>query len=232
MARAVQKSLLPAQPPCIPGFTLVPHWCPVREVAGDFYDFLPLSDGRWGLLLADVSGKGAPAALYMALARSLIRSEAGRHADPSAVLTAVNRRLLLEAPGEMFVTAFYAVLDPVSRSLTYANAGHDPPFLRSASGVQRLTLGGLIMGLFEELRLKDETLTLGSGDTLVAYTDGLTDAVNDRDEQYSDSRLAGTINNAPVAAQEILTHILQDLEAFAGSAPRPDDITLLILAAD
>jgi phosphoserine phosphatase RsbU/P len=88
------------------------------------------------------------------------------------------------------------------------------------------------MGLFEELRLKDETLTLGSGDTLVAYTDGLTDAVNDRDEQYSDSRLAGTINNAPVTAQEILTHILQDLEAFAGSAPRPDDITLLILTAD
>jgi serine phosphatase RsbU (regulator of sigma subunit) len=156
MARAVQKSLLPTQPPCIPGFTLVPHWCSVREVAGDFYDFLPLPDGRWGLLLADVSGKGAPAALYMALTRSLIRSEAGRHANPSAVLTAVNRRLLVEAPSEMFVTTFYAVLDPVSRSFTYANAGHDPPFLRSASGLQRLALGGLIMGLFEELALNDE----------------------------------------------------------------------------
>jgi phosphoserine phosphatase RsbU/P len=115
--------------PGISGFNLVPHWCPVRSVAGDFYDFLPLSDGRWGLLLADVSGKGAPAALYMALARSLIRSEAGRHASPSAVLTAVNRRLLVEAPGEMFVTVFYAVIDPLSGSLTYANAGHDPPFL-------------------------------------------------------------------------------------------------------
>ena len=232
MARAVQKSLLPAQPPSIPGFTLVPHWHPVREVAGDFYDFLPLPDGRWGLLLADVSGKGAPAALYMALARSLIRSEAGRHASPSAVLTAVNRRLLVEAPSEMFVTAFYAVLDPLSRSLTYANAGHDPPFLRSASGVQRLALGGLIMGLFEELALNDKTLTLESGDAVIAYTDGLTDTVNDRDEPYGESRLAGTINNAPVAAQDTLTHILQDLEAFAGAIPQPDDVTLLILTAD
>ncbi len=232
MARAVQKSLLPAQPPCIPGFTVVPHWCPVREVAGDFYDFLLLPDGRWGLLLADVSGKGAPAALYMALARSLMRSEAGRHANPSAVLSAVNRRLLLEAPCEMFVTAFYAVLDPVSRSLTYASAGHDPPFLRCASGVQRLALGGLIMGQFEELSLKDEIIILESGDALVAYTDGLTDAMNDSDEQYGGSRLAGTINNAPVTAQGMLTHVLQDLEAFAGSTPRPDDVTLLILTAD
>jgi phosphoserine phosphatase RsbU/P len=138
----------------------------------------------------------------------------------------------VEAPSEMFVTAFYAVLDPMSRSLTYANAGHDPPFLRSTSGVQRLALGGLIMGLFEELSLKDETLSLGSGDALIAYTDGLTDAVNDRDQHYGDSRLVSTINNAPVAAQDILAHILQDLEAFAGSAPRPDDVTLLILTAD
>jgi serine phosphatase RsbU (regulator of sigma subunit) len=232
MARAVQKSLLPTQPPCIPGFTLVPHWCPVREVAGDFYDFLPLPDGCWGLLLADVSGKGAPAALYMALTRSPIRSEASRHARPSAVLSAVNQRLLVEAPSEMFVTVFYAVLDPLSRSLTYTNAGHDPPFLRSASGVQRLALGGLIMGLFEELSLKDKTLTLKSGDALVAYTDGLTDTVNDRDQHYGDCRLAATINNAPPAARQILTHILQDLEAFAGAVPRPDDVTLVILTAD
>jgi serine phosphatase RsbU (regulator of sigma subunit) len=232
MARAVQKSLLPTQPPCIPGFTLVADWRPVREVAGDFYDFFQLPDGRWGLLLADVSGKGAPAALYMALTRSLIRSEAGRHANPSAVLTVVNRRLLAEAPNEMFVTVFYAVLDPVLRSLTYANAGHDPPFLRRASGVQRLAHGGLIMGLFEELTSNDETLNLECGDTLVAYTDGLTDTVNHRDEPYGHTRLAGTINNAPAAAPDMLTHILKDVAAFAGPVPQPDDVTLLILTTD
>ncbi len=233
MARAVQKSLLPTQPPSIPGFTLVADWRSAREVAGDFYDFFPLPDGRWGMVLADVSGKGAPAALYMAMTRSLIRSEAGRHTNPSAVLTEVNRRLLVEAPNEMFVTVFYAVLDPVLRSLTYCSAGHDPPFLRRASGrVERLAQGGLIMGLFEQLTLSDETLNLESGDTLVAYTDGLTDTVNHQDEDYGHTRLADTINSAPAAPPDILTHILKDLEAFAGPVPQPDDITLLILTTD
>ena len=233
MARGVQKSLLPTQTPSIPGFTLVADWRPAREVAGDFYDFFSLPDGRWGLVLADVSGKGAPAALYMAMARSLIRSEASRHTNPSAVLTEVNRRLLKESSNAMFVTVFYAILDPIPRSLTYANAGHDPPFLRRASGgVERLPYGGLIMGLFEQLTLTDETLNLESRDTLVAYTDGLTDTVNHLDEDYGHTRLADTLNSAPAAARDILAHILKDLEAFAGPVPRPDDITLLILTSD
>ena len=233
MARAVQKSLLPTQTPSIPGFTLVADWRPAREVAGDFYDFFSLPDGRWGLVLADVSGKGAPAALYMVMTRSLIRSEASRHTNPSAVLTEVNRRLLKESSNAMFVTVFYAILDPVLRSLTYANAGHDPPFLRRGSGgVERLPYGGLIMGQFEQLTLTDETLNLESRDTLVAYTDGLTDTVNHLDEDYGRSRLADTLNSAPAAAPDILAHVLKDLEAFAGPVPQPDDITLLILTSD
>jgi serine phosphatase RsbU (regulator of sigma subunit) len=233
MARAVQKSLLPTQNPSIPGFTLVADWRPAREVAGDFYDFFSLPDGRWGLVLADVSGKGAPAALYMAMTRSLIRSEASRHTNPSAVLTEVNRRLLKESSNAMFVTVFYAILDPIPRSLTYANAGHDPPFLRRASGgVERLAYGGLIMGLFEQLTLTDETLNLESRDTLVAYTDGLTDTVDRLDEDYGHTRLADTLNSAPAAARDILAHILKDLETFAGPVPQPDDITLLILTSD
>lgn len=164
---------------------------------------------------------------------SLIRSEAGRHTSPSAVLTQVNRRLLAESANEMFVTVFYAILDPVLRSLIYANAGHDPPFLRRASGgVERLAQGGLIMGLFEQLTLSDETLNLESGDTLVAYTDGLTDTVNHQHEDYGHTRLVDAINSAPAAAPHILAHILKDLEVFAGPAPQPDDITLLIVAAD
>jgi serine phosphatase RsbU (regulator of sigma subunit) len=233
MARGVQRSLLPSCLPRILGFTLAADWRPAREVAGDFYDFFPLADGRWGMVLADVSGKGAPAALYMAMARSLIRSEAGRYSKPSAVLTEVNRRLLVESCGEMFVTVFYAIVDPVLRSLTYASAGHEPPFLRRASGgVERLAYGGLIMGLFEELTLTDGTLNLGSGDTLVAYTDGLTDTVNNQDDAWGHTRLADAVISAPAAAQDILTHILKDLAAFAGPVPQPDDITLLILNAD
>ncbi len=233
MARAVQKSLLPTQPACIPGFNLVADWRPARKVAGDFYDFFSLPDGRWALVLADVSGKGAPAALYMAMTRSLIRSEASRHTSPSAVLMEVNRRLLMESSNEMFVTVFYVVLDPVLRLLTYANAGHPPPFLRRASGgVERLAYGGFMAGLFEELSLSDETLNLESGDTLVAYTDGLTDTVNHRDEAYGHTRLAETISSAPAAARDVLAHISKDLEAFAGPVPQPDDITLLILTSD
>lgn len=233
MARAVQKSLLPTQSPNIPGFTIVADWRSAREVAGDFYDFIPLPAGRWGFVLADVSGKGTPAALYMAMTRSLIRSAAGHHANPSSVLAEVNKRLLTESPCEMFVTVFYAVLDPALRSLTYAIAGHEPPFLRCASSrVERLACGGLIMGQFEQLSLSDETLNLESGDTLVAYTDGVTDMVNNRDEHYGHNRLAHSISGAPACAEDMLTHILRDLEVFAGPAPQPDDLTLLILASD
>jgi len=233
MARAVQKSLLPTQPPSILGFTLAADWRPAREVAGDFYDFFSLPNGRWGIVLADVSGKGAPAALYMSMARSLIRSEAGRYSSPSAVLREVNRRLLVECCNEMFVTVFYAIVDPVQRSLTYASAGHDPPFLRRASGrVERLALGGLIMGVFEAVSFSDETLKLESGDTLVAHTDGLTDKVTHQDETFGCTRLAATISSAPAAAQDMLGHILRDLMAFAGPVPQPDDITLLILTTD
>ncbi len=233
MARVVQKSLLPAHPPSIPSFTLAADWRPAREVAGDFYDFFPLPDGCWGLVLADVSGKGAPAALYMAMARSLIRSEACRHSSASAALTEVNRRLLLESSNEMFITVFYAILDPVRRSLNYANAGHPPPFLRRSSrAVTRLAEGGPLMGLFEQWASNDETLHLESGDTLVAYTDGLTDVVNRQGEDYGHGRLAEIIDRAPPGAQEALAHILKNLEIFAGAVPQPDDITLLILTCD
>jgi serine phosphatase RsbU (regulator of sigma subunit) len=233
MARAVQKSLLPTQIPTIPGFTLATDWRPARLVAGDFYDAFSLPDGRWGLVLADVSGKGAPAALYMAMTRSLIRSEAGRHSNPSAVLTEVNRRLLMESRSQMFVTVFYGVLDPVRRSFTYSSAGHDPPLLRRASGgVERLAQGGLLMGIFDQLTVTDETLILEGGDTLVAYTDGLTDVVNHQEEYYGHSRLAAAVSSAPPTAQDVLAHILKDVEGFAGPVPPPDDVTLLVLTSD
>jgi sigma-B regulation protein RsbU (phosphoserine phosphatase) len=233
MARSVQRSLLPRQMPEIPGFTLTAEWRSAREVGGDFYDIFSLPDGRWGILLADVSGKGAPAALYMAMCRSLIRSEAVRHTSPAAVLTEVNRRLLSESASEMYVTVFYGILDPEGRSLTFASAGHEPPFLRRASGaVERSTRGGFFMGLFDQLSVADETLNLESGDTLVAFTDGVTDAVNQQDEDYGATRLATTINAAPDDAREMLAHILDDLATFTGEAPQQDDITLLVLKSE
>src|SRR5262249_22824812 len=160
-------------------------------------------------VLADVSGKGAPAALYMAMTRSLIRSEASRQTSPSAVLMEVNKGLLVERPCEMFVTVFYGVLDPARRSLTYSIAGHEPPLVRRAGGnVDRLACGGLILGQFEQVSLSDQTLALESGDTVVAFTDGLTDIVNNEGEDYGYKRLVDTMNSAPACARDILTYIL------------------------
>jgi len=233
MARAVQQSLLPAEMPCIPGFTLMADWRSAGEVAGDFYDFFSLPDGRWGIVLADVSGKGAPAALYMAMTRSIIRSEAERYSSPASVLTGVNRRLISESKNNMFVTVFYGILNPETCSLTYANAGHDPPFLRHTSGeVERLDHGGLLLGMLETVGLTDATLILKKGDALVVYTDGVTDTVNLQDEDYGHSRLEETIRGAPIDARNLLSHILDDLTAFAGTAPQPDDVTLLIMTTD
>jgi len=234
MARSVQQSLLPSETPRIPGFALMADWRSAREVAGDFYDFFRLPDGRWGIVLADVSGKGAPAALYMAVTRSMIRSEAMRYSSPSSVLTEVNRRLIAESKNEnMFVTVFYAILEPRSRGLTYANAGHDPPFLRHTSGeVERLDHGGLLLGIFEPTGLTDAVLVLEKGEALVVYTDGVPDTVNQQDEDYGHPRLADTIKTGPNNARDMLTHILDDLATFAGTAPQPDDITLLILKSE
>lgn len=133
----------------------------------------------------------------------------------------------------MFVTVFYGILNPETCSLTYANAGHDPPFLRHTSGeVERLDHGGLLLGMLETVGLTDATLILKKGDALVVYTDGVTDTVNLQDEDYGHSRLEETIRGAPIDARNLLSHILDDLTAFAGTAPQPDDVTLLIMTTD
>ncbi len=232
MARAVQTSLVPELLPEIPGFSLAAEWRPAREVAGDFYDVFPLPDNRWGLAVADVSGKGAPAALYMAMTRSLIRAEARNNPSPAMTLTRVNRLLLAQSIPGMFVTVFYGVLDPVSRSLIYANAGHDPPLLHQAtSEIEELSSTGPLLGVFEELTLREATLNLKRGDAVVAYTDGFTDALNGRGEAYGGARLKAAIHAAKVAstAPGLMQHLLADLAGFARTEQPEDDITLLII---
>ncbi len=233
MARQVQASLLPRELPAIPGYSLSADWRSAREVAGDFYDIFPLPEGRWGLVVGDVSDKGAPAALYMAMVRSLIRSQCARTPGPAAALTLVNRDLLSHASGDMFVTAFYAVLDPASGSLAWTLAGHDPPLVRRASGrVERLPIGGQFLGAFEGISLTDGTLRLESGEALLAYTDGLTDALDAQGQRYGRERLAMALASIYSGAAALQAHLLADLAAFTGGAPQPDDITLLILARE
>jgi serine phosphatase RsbU (regulator of sigma subunit) len=233
MARAVQASLLPHKLPDIPGFSLACAWHSAREVAGDFYDIFPLADGRWGIVIADVSDKGAPAAMYMVLARSLIRASAGQTPSPAATLMQVNRALIEQSSAEMFVTVFYGILDPATRTLVYAIAGHNPPIVRRASAparIEQLPASGPMIGLFDEVKLIDATISFAPGDMLVMHTDGLTEASNANAELFGDERLIQIIQAHPAAsAQKLLDAVMAQATTFAGGAPQSDDITLLVI---
>ena len=232
MAHAVQASLMPRQLPHIPGFSLAAEWRSAREMAGDFYDIFALPEGRWALVIADVSDKGAPAALYMAMTRSLIRASAGRNLSPRAALMDVNREIQAHSSSSMFVSVFYAVLDTLAGTLTYANAGHNAPLLRRAAGtIESLKRTGILIGVMDELGLSEVSVVLAPGDTLVAYTDGLTDALNPQGEEYGLARLRTAVAQAPASdAARQLAHLSGDLAAFTQDVPPFDDITLFIVA--
>ena len=229
-ARAVQRSFLPSTLPSIEGYAFAAEWSAARQVAGDFDDVFPLEEGLWGIVLADVSGKGAPAALYMAMARSLIRTAARQTPSPAAVLSEVNRRLLADSASSMFVTVWYGVLDVRTGSLAYALAGHPPPLLRRASGATgQFSFGQIPLGMFDSGEWADREVELEPGDALIAYTDGVTESVNERDEDYGVDRLLAAVVSASDSAADLVGHVCSDLVAFRGSAAQADDITLLAL---
>ena len=235
VAREVQAGLMPREMPRISGFGLAGALHPAVEVAGDFYKIFPLEEGRWGIVIGDVADKGTAAALYMAMVDSLVLSGALRHRSPAAVLMEVNQTILKQWQSTtMFVTVFLAVLDPKKQTLQYASAGHNPPIVRRASGtIESLTPTGAVLGLFEELQLSEATITLESGDAVVLYTDGMTEAWRrQRSEYYGIDRLTAVISTAPRKADELLTFIEADLNAFTKGAPQQDDVTLLVLTKD
>jgi serine phosphatase RsbU (regulator of sigma subunit) len=235
VARQVQAGLMPRELPDIPGFALACAWRPARQVAGDFYDVFPLDDGRWGMLIGDVADKGTAAALYMAMVHSLILSGALRHRSPAAVLAEVNQTILRQSSSGIMVTVFLGVLDPEKQTLQYANAGHNPPMLRRASGtIESLTRTGAVLGVLDEQQFSETTITLGPGDAVVMYTDGVTEAwhPHPRDEDYGINRLTAAIASAPRKAGELLAHLEADLNAFTEGAPQQDDVTFLVLAKD
>jgi len=234
MARDVQASLLPEVLPEIPGFSLAAEWRSAREMAGDFYDVFALPDGRWGIVVADVADKGAAAAMFMAMTSSLIRASASSHASPAETLREVNQRVMTHSSSNMFVTVFFAILDATTGALVYANAGHNPPFLRRVAGsIKNLTRTGPAIGLLEEPSLLDASLTLSPGDALTIYTDGITDALNPQGEEYGLTRLSAAVGSAPASdAARQLAHLSDDLAAFMQGVPPFDDITFFILIAE
>jgi serine phosphatase RsbU (regulator of sigma subunit) len=230
MARKVQVSLMPEQLPRIRGFDLAALWKPAYETSGDYYNIFKLPGGRWGFIIADVCDKGAPAALYMALAHGIIRERVEKETSPAALLSQVNRALYGQGIKSNFITSFYAILDPHNSSLKYAIAGHPPPLLRKESG-QVITLPGkgIALGIFPDAQYEDLDLSLSPGESLVAYTDGLTDANNPLKEYFQMDQLEMAIRLAPAPAKALLKHLQKTLDNWVKDAPNYDDITLLVI---
>jgi sigma-B regulation protein RsbU (phosphoserine phosphatase) len=229
----IQRSLLPTRMPDIPTMALAAHYQTSHRAGGDYYDFFPLPDGKWGLLIADVSGHGTPAAVLMAVTHSLAHTYPGPAMPPGRMLEHVNRHLtaLYTAQSDTFVTAFYGIYDPADRSLTYASAGHNPPRLkRCIDGTLALLNGttGLPLGISPAETYREQTYQLVPGDELVLYTDGITEAHNEVGEMFGLSRLDKVLENCAVGAPVLLQSVLDALREFTGKQPPHDDRTLLI----
>lgn len=232
VAHDLQKSLLPSFCPFVPGFELAADWRSALEVSGDFYDFVSLPGGKLGLLIADVSDKGVPAALFMALSRSLVRSGVIGTSGPSEGLRRANTWILKDSQSDMFVTLFYGVLDPAARALTYANAGHNPPLLYRADtgAIETLAAKGIVLGVLPEIELEERQVTMAPGDLVVLYTDGVTEAINEHEEAFGEERLAQAVRqHHDLGAAEIIAQIRAAVLAFTGERPRFDDATLVVL---
>lgn len=231
MAHDIQRGLLPRDLPTIPGYEIAADWKSAREVAGDFYDCFGLSDGRLGVVIADVSDKGAPAAIFMAVARSLIRGNALIASSPDETLRQVNRIILSDTQSGMFVTVYYAILHPGGK-LTGVNAGHNRPLLYRTrqNTYETLPRGGRPLGWFDDLPVQAVEYQLEPGDVLVFYTDGLIEAENEKREPYGEHRLLDIVRgSAGLPAAEILKHITDSMISFMGAAPPFDDTTLVVV---
>ncbi len=230
IASKIQQSILPREFPVHPGYAVFGSMEPARNVGGDFFDVILLADGRIGLAIADVSDKGVPAALFMMSSRTLLKGAAISHENPGKVLTEVNRLLNERNDAAMFVTVFYAVFDPQTGALFYANGGHNPPIVVHADGTSFLLplTGGIALGVTPEFAFGCHSVPLAPGESVVLYTDGVIDAVNGREEEFGLERLrmfcTATLGQDP---QKANLEILQEVAAFAGDAPQFDDITCM-----
>jgi sigma-B regulation protein RsbU (phosphoserine phosphatase) len=230
-ANAIQQSLLPNEPPTIPGVTLSGVSHPARDVGGDYFDFIELPENRWGIAVGDVSGKGMPAALTMANLQATLRGFAHTSPSPAQCVTDVNRLLAGSTDSKTFVTLFYAVYDTATRQLSYCNGGHNPPFHFRATGeLVELQTGGLLCGAFEFSDYDQDTIQLEPNETLLIFTDGVTEAANPEDEQFGEKRLENSVRNHLGASTEsLIEKVLGDVLHFQKDAPVADDITLVCL---
>lgn len=237
VARQVQASLLPQQTPQLPGWELAARWLPAREVAGDYYDFVPLQSladaaQRLGLVIADVADKGMPAALLMVDVRATLRASMYTASEAAQGIAHTNALVCEDAQDGMFVTLFYAQINAGNNDLTYVNGGHNPPFWVKADGSKPEVLSrtGVALGVDAALAYTQKTIALAKGDFLVFYTDGVTDALNAAGQEFGLERLEKAVRaNRKKNAQEIVRALEEELTSYIGATDPFDDITLLVL---
>ena len=234
LAGQIQANFLPSDLPDVPGWQLTALLEPARKTSGDFYDVIPLPDGRLGILIADVADKGMGAALFMALSRTLIRTYAVEHdAQPGTVLAAANHRILADTHSGLFVTVFYGALDTTSGELTYANAGHNPAYLLSAGAdreLEELERTGVPLGILDGSTWPQKTVRLTPNNVLLLYTDGITEAQDAQGGFFDEDRLKEVAQaNVGRSATEIQEAVISRVGAFVGDAPQADDITMMVV---
>lgn len=231
LAAKIQTDLLPTNPPSIDGYDIAAATRPARSVGGDYFDFIPAGGCAIALCIADVTGKGMPAALLMANVQATLRGQVLADPAPASCLDRCNTLLYNSTDTDRFVTLFYALLDPVEGTLRYSNAGHDRPLLFDAAmSHQELQTGGVMLGILPQFSYEEDITPFPAGSLLIAFSDGVTEAKNDRDEPYEIDRLVDAIKrHRGLSANELIDRILDDVHLFTGDAPQSDDITLLVV---
>ncbi|MYC07285.1 MAG: SpoIIE family protein phosphatase [Chloroflexi bacterium] len=235
VANQIQQSILPTEFPKHEGFRIFGSMEPAKEVGGDFFDLVLLEDRCVGLSVADVSDKGVPAALFMMSSRTMMKGAAISARDPGEVLGIVNSMLAEDNDPQMFVTVLYAVYDPENGQFTYASGGHDAPLVVHEDGSSELLdlTSGLVLGIVPDIEFEQNSVTLNPGDTVICYTDGVTEAMNSEGEQFGIKRLMQTfVDHPPINAQDAVEKIFNAVSSFADGTVQSDDITCLTLSRD
>ena len=247
-AATIQQRLLPQAPPNLPGFDISGVLRSSTSVSGDFYDFIPFDDGCLGIVIADVRGKGIPAALLMVMIRTALRLVCRQESSPAAVIKSINDLLVIDTEPDLFATMVYGILDPKTLSFTYSNAGHCPPLHLKDTGVHnkrklgvkgtklkihQLRTGGMVAGSFDFAEFENETVQLECGDTILFYTDGFTEAERETDGAfYGEERLLDVIRSSKNLSAEMICKTIEDnLVDFIGRKQQTDDLTLVVLKA-
>jgi serine phosphatase RsbU (regulator of sigma subunit)/anti-sigma regulatory factor (Ser/Thr protein kinase) len=229
VARLIQQNFLPKELPDLPGWHIAAYYRPAREVGGDFYDVIPLPDGRVAFVVGDVTDKGVPAALVMSATRSVLRASAQRLVEPGIVLERVNELLCPDMPAKMFVTCLYGVLDPATGHLRFANAGHDLPYVKTDGGVVELRARGMPLGLMPGMVYEEKEAVLAPGESVLLHSDGIVEAHDPARQMFGFPRLKQTVAENP-GGQALIDHVISELESFTGEdAEQEDDITMVTL---